>query len=103
MKLQLNHLKSMKNLESQRQQDFIFNCKKIMALMKERQKDYILEQIIHMDESVRAITTDISAFKNIRTQLFQMENDGKTQDPEIKKLTGNKYFIFLFKLFESVI
>jgi hypothetical protein len=38
-----------------------------MALMKERQKEFVLEQIIQMDECVSAITTDISAFKNIRT------------------------------------
>ena len=45
--------------------------------MKERQKDYVLEHIIQMDESVRAITTDIQAFKNIRTQLFQKENQAR--------------------------
>jgi hypothetical protein len=77
IKLELDHLKQTKLLEQQHQQDFILNCSKIMALMKERQKEFVLEQIIQMDESVRAVTTDISAFKNIRTQLFQIENDVK--------------------------
>jgi len=67
MKHQVDHLKQTKQLEMQRQQDFILNCSKIMALMKARQKEFVLEQIIHMDESVRAITTDIAAFRNIRT------------------------------------
>ena len=70
MKLQLDHLKQMKQLESERQQDFMVNCQKILRLVKERQKDHVLEQIIQMDESVRAINVDIQAFKNIRTQLF---------------------------------
>ena len=43
------------------------NCQKILRLVKERQKDHVLEQIIQMDESVRAINVDIQAFKNIRT------------------------------------
>ena len=36
MRLQLGHLKQMKQLEQERQQDFILNCQKIMMLMKER-------------------------------------------------------------------
>lgn len=43
MKLQLDHLKQMRSLEVQRQQDFIQNCATIMAIMKEQQKDYLLE------------------------------------------------------------
>ena len=54
-----------------------------------------------MDESVRAITTDISAFKNIRTQLFQMENDIKAGNEP--KQDHNKYFLIFFHLFESVV
>lgn len=52
MKLQLDHLKQVRSLEVQRQQDFIQNCGTIMAIIKEQQKDYLLEQIIQMDESV---------------------------------------------------
>jgi radical SAM superfamily enzyme len=50
-----------------------------------------------MDESVRAINTDIQAFKNIRTQLFQRESATK------KKMDGEKYFIYFFHIFESVV
>lgn len=54
-----------------------------------------------MDESVRAIHTDIQAFKNIRTQLFQMENDIKLGKQPNKD--NNKYFLIFFHLFESVV
>ena len=83
----------MKNLEAQRQQDYIINCKKILKLVKERQKDYVLDQIIQMDESVRAINTDIQAFKNIRTQLFQRDS----------KVDQEKFIIYFFHIFESVV
>jgi hypothetical protein len=43
MKHQVDHLKQTKQLEMQRQQDFILNCSKIMALMKARQKEFVLE------------------------------------------------------------
>ena len=70
-----------------------------------------------MDESVRAITTDIQAFKNIRTQLFQKESQarekanvqsekkGKKQAEEAdsESITSNKYFLYFFHLFESVV
>ena len=36
MQLQLGHLRQMRSLEVQRQQDFIQNCGTIMALMKEQ-------------------------------------------------------------------
>ena len=68
-----------------------------MALMKERQKEFVLEQIIQMDELVRGITTDISAFKNIRTQLFHQEGESEKQKP------SQKYFLIFFHLFESVV
>ena len=67
MKHQIDNLKQVKLLEAERHQDYIVNCHKILNLVKERQKDYVLDQIIQMDESVRAINTDIQAFKNIRT------------------------------------
>ena len=54
-----------------------------------------------MDESVRAITTDIAAFRNIRTQMFQMEND-KSQAKD-KDKAHNKYFLIFFHLFESMV
>ena len=54
MKIQIDNLKQLKNLEAQRQQDYIVNCQKILKLVKERQKDYVLDQIIQMDESARA-------------------------------------------------
>lgn len=69
--------------------------------MKERQKEFVFEQIIQMDESVRAINTDVMAFKNIRTQLFQMENDLKQGKQPNKD--HNKYFLIFFHLFESVV
>ena len=56
----------MRSLEVQRQQDFIQNCGTIMSILKEQQKDYILEQIIQMDESVQAICTDVQACRNLR-------------------------------------
>ena len=115
IKVQVDHLKQTKLLEQQRQQDFILNCCKIMALMKERQKEFVLEQIILMDEGVRAITTDIQAFKNIRTQLFQKEleskgdkkadgKSGKAAGPkDVSAVDHNKYFLIFFHLFESII
>lgn len=57
----------------------------------------MLDQIIQMDESVRAINTDIQAFKNIRTQLLQRESNTKT------KAENDKFFIYFFHIFESVV
>ena len=98
MKMELDHLKQTKALEAERQQDFILNCSKIMSLMKERQKEFVLDQIIQLDEQVRGITTDIAAFKNIRAQLFQIENTTPAQ-----KLDYSKYMLIFFHIFESVI
>ena len=54
-----------------------------------------------MDTCVRAITTDIGAFKNIRTQLFQIENDKKKGLKPQEDF--NKYFLIFFHLFESMV
>ena len=56
-----------------------------------------------MDESVRAVTTDIAAFKNIRTQLFQIENEVKSGKKKQETINYNKYFLIFFHLFESVV
>ena len=50
-----------------------------MAIMKEQQKDYILEQIIQMDESVQAICTDVQACRNLRAQMFDRESKQNQQ------------------------
>ena len=47
-----------------------------------------------MDESVWAINTDIQAFKNIRTQILAREKS---------KVESDKFFIYFFHIFESVV
>lgn len=56
----------MKQLENERQADFLQNCYTVMTLMKERQKEQTLEQIIQMDEIVQAIMLDVKAAKGLR-------------------------------------
>ena len=69
MKLQLENLRQMKDLETQRQADFFQNCKKIINLMKVRQSDKELDEVQKLEENVRAINTDVQAFKNLRSLL----------------------------------
>ena len=100
------------------------NCAKVMAMLKDKRKDFVLESLSQIDASIGAISTDVQAFKNIRNYLFAQITDeihkNKAElevlksDPKHlrtesnssqakQNLTKNKLYLYMFHLFESVI
>ena len=79
----------MKQLENERQSDFMTNCYTVITLMKERQKEQILEQIIQMDEVVQAILMDVKAAKGLRAQLFHREQQQNNQQSSSGRTSVN--------------
>lgn len=73
--------------------EFIQNCKKLMMIQSQERQDYILENLIQLEESFKNLATNVAGFKNIRNRLFNMAN----------KPGENKLFLYVFHLFESVI
>ena len=74
---QLNHLKFdnaqlkiVKEAEWINQQKYFKNCSKVIAMLRDKRKDFVLESLSQIDASISAITTDVQAFKNIRNRLF---------------------------------
>lgn len=49
-----------------------------MSLIKEMQRENILEQLIQMDETVSNIMSDIQAMKGLRSQLLHQDLSSKT-------------------------
>ena len=60
----------MKMAEQEHQRKYFANCAKVMAMLKDKRKDFVIESLSQIDASVGAISTDVQAFKNIRNYLF---------------------------------
>ena len=58
MKLQLEQLRQMQMLSMERHFDFANNCRTILSIVRERQKETVLEQLIAIDSVVQSIQTD---------------------------------------------
>ena len=63
-------LKELKQAEQEHQRKYFLNCAKVMAMLKDKRKDFVLESLSQLDASVGAISMDVQAFKNIRNYLF---------------------------------
>ena len=117
-------LREMKMAEQEHQRKYFANCAKVMAMLKDKRKDFVIESLSQIDASVGAISTDVQAFKNIRNYLFaqitdeihkykqsetlNQSKDGQTiseeeQAHQQQNLTKNKLYLYLFHLFESVV
>ena len=70
LKLANAQLKELKQAELEHQRKYFHNCAKVMAMLKDKRKDFVLESLSQIDASVSAISTDVQAFKNIRNYLF---------------------------------
>ena len=122
-------LKELKLAEQQQQKKYYANCAKVMAMLKDKRKDFVLESLSQIDASVGAISTDVQAFKNIRNYLFQQitedihkhknelstleerknkptshkREDSQSSEAHKAALTKNKLYLYLFHLFESIV
>lgn len=70
MKAANEQLRDLKLLEQEQHRKYFMNCAKVMAMLKDKRKDFVLESLSQMDASIGSITTDVQAFKNIRNYLF---------------------------------
>ena len=115
LKLANAQLKELKQAEQEHQRKYCNNCAKVMAMLKDKRKDFVLESLSQIDASVSAISTDVQAFKNIRNYLFAQitdeihkhkaaTDDEKSNDAVNEQaLSKNKLYLYLFHLFESVV
>ena len=115
LKLANAQLKELKQAEQEHQRKYFNNCAKVMAMLKDKRKDFVLESLSQIDASVSAISTDVQAFKNIRNYLFAQitdeihkhkaaTDDEKSNDAVNEQaLSKNKLYLYLFHLFESVV
>jgi hypothetical protein len=86
-------LKVEKEKEQRKINQFITNCKKLIHIQSQERQDFVLENLIQLEESFKNIAINIAGFKSIRNRLFTAANaEGE-----------NKLFLYVFHLFESVI
>jgi hypothetical protein len=63
-------IKSLKESELKYQRTYFRNCTKVLNMMRDKRKDFVLESLSLVDSSVCQISNDVQAFKNIRNRLF---------------------------------
>ena len=56
--------------EQKHQQEYFKNCAKVLEILKDKRRDFVLESLSLIDSSVCQISDDVQAFKNIRNRLF---------------------------------
>ncbi|CDW71107.1 UNKNOWN [Stylonychia lemnae] len=95
LKQEQQELKTLKTLECKEQLKYIQNCKTLLQVHKQKKTDHVTENMIQINETLRAITTDVQGFKSIRQKLFIKASQDK--DPQ------NKLYLYLFHLFESLV
>ncbi len=88
-------LRSLKLLELQEQQKFLRNCKALVKLQVQKKKDFAMDGLIQLNETLRALSNDIEGFKSIRHRLFLKASSEK--DP------ADRLYLYLFHLFESLV
>mmetsp|Transcript_12904 Transcript_12904/g.21828 ORF Transcript_12904/g.21828 Transcript_12904/m.21828 type:complete len:99 (+) Transcript_12904:91-387(+) len=84
IKLQFENLKQLKEIEQQKQLDYILNCQKVMRFVKATQQQRVKEEIQKLELFSQSISTDIQAFKNLRTQLHLNERQSEQAPPSAK-------------------
>ena len=97
-------LLALKQTESAYQNHMFDNAYKVLRILEDKRKDFVLDSLTQIDASVVNLSTDVLAFKNIRNRLFlQIQDDIKFE--ELSGKTGNdkKMYLYLFHLFESVV
>ena len=70
LKASNDQLKQLKQAEASQHKEYFKNCKKVVTMLKDKRKDFVLESLSQIDASVSAISSDVQAFKNIRNRLF---------------------------------
>ena len=119
IKLANAQLRDLKQAEMEYQRKYFNNCAKVIAMLKDKRKDFVIESLSQIDASVSAISTDVQAFKNIRNYLFtqiteeihkhkqaaedEKSNLSATNNNHETALSKNKLYLYLFHLFESVV
>ena len=63
-------MKQLKLAEASHHKQYFANCQKVVNMLKDKRKDFVLESLSQIDASVSAISNDVQAFKNIRNRLF---------------------------------
>ena len=56
--------------EAAHHKEYFRNCQKVISMLRDKRKDFVLESLSQIDASVCAISSDVQAFKNIRNRLF---------------------------------
>eukprot|EP00347_Sterkiella_histriomuscorum_P009490 403341014 len=67
----------------------------MLQVHKQKKSDYVVENLIQINETLRVISTDVAGFKSIRHKLFLKASSDK--DP------SNRLYLYLFHLFESLV
>ena len=85
----------LKNTEMAYQKHFFENSFKILKILEDKKRDYVLENLTQIYSRVSGLNLDVAAFKNIRNRLFVQIQEQDSQQ--------NKMCLYLFHLFESVV
>ena len=73
-------LRELKVAEQKHQREYFRNCQKVLTVLKEKRKDFVLESLSLIDSSVSQISLDVQAFKNIRNRLFTQITEEISRD-----------------------
>ena len=63
-------LSNLKNAEKAYQDKFFENAQKILQIIEDKRRDFVLESLVQIDSCVSSLNIDVCAFKNIRNRLF---------------------------------
>jgi len=97
-------LLALKQTETAYQNHLFENAYKILKILEEKRKDFVLDSLTQIDASVVNLSTDVLAFKNIRNRLFlQIQDEIKAEELSGKSGNEKKMYLYLFHLFESVV
>jgi len=95
MRQEQQRLRELKEAEAREQGKFIANFKTLLAVFAQKKEDYVVDNLIQINESVGQIATDVLGFKSIRHKLFVKASQDK--DP------ANRLYLYMFHLFESLV
>ena len=90
----------LKQTEMAYQKHFFENSFKILKILEDKKRDFVLENLTQIDSCVSGLNLDVAAFKNIRNRLFvQIQDEIKENESSPRQ----KMYLYLFHLFESVV
>lgn len=90
----------MKQIETQKHQDFMQNSRALLLFIQDQRAHNIKAEMLKLRDFTGSIAQDVKAFKNLRARLHQADTEkgGKGE-----KLGGSKFVVSLLELFDSVL